>query len=135
MTVCLLISITDLSVPETGGTATFTVTLDRAPTGADTVIVNFSTADGTATGGTDYATTSGALTFNSGTGASLTIDVTINNDQIVERPDEDFYVNLSAGSANVTVLDSQATCVIVDNDYTVTFDTATVGPGPVGARR
>jgi hypothetical protein len=47
-----------------GSTATFTVTLN--PSNATSVSVNFSTADGTAIAGTDYAATSETVTFSPG---------------------------------------------------------------------
>src|SRR5256885_9739723 len=59
------ISINDVSVAEgnTGTTnAVFTVTL--SPASGQTVTVSYSTANGSATAGSDYVATSGTLTFN-----------------------------------------------------------------------
>ncbi|MBA4187849.1 MAG: endoglucanase [Planctomycetaceae bacterium] len=85
------------TIPATGGTqpatvqATFVIQLS-APS-STTVTVNFATANGTATAGTDYVATSGTVTFMPGqTTASVT--VTINADSMSE-PDELFYLQLS----------------------------------------
>ena len=77
-----------------GGTtvATFTVTL--SPTSAQTVTVNYATANGTATAGSDYVAKSGALTFAPGV-STRPISVTVNGDTTVE-PTETFSVMLSS---------------------------------------
>ena len=83
------LSINDASVNEGNAgttTATFTVTLSAAATSA--VTVSYATADGTATAGSDYAATSGALTFAVGE-TTKTVSVTINGDTTVE-PNETF---------------------------------------------
>ena len=72
--------------------ATFTVTLSAAATFP--VTVNYATANGTATAGSDYTAASGTLTFAPGQ-TSKPITVTVNGDTAVE-PNETFFVNLSA---------------------------------------
>ena len=70
----------------TGGSGTegadssivFTVTLDKAA--ATTVTVDYATADGTATAGSDYTAASGTLTFDAGA-TSKTIPVSIADDR------------------------------------------------------
>ena len=54
----------DVTTTEAGGTATFTVTLSAASTSP--VTVNFATADGTATAGSDYVARTGSLTLAAG---------------------------------------------------------------------
>jgi serralysin len=94
-------SINDLSVTETDAgtvTAAFTVTLSSAF--ADTVTVDFTTSDGTATtAGGDYVGTSGTLTFDPNV-TSQPVSVTVYGDNTIE-PDEIFYVNL-LNPANLT---------------------------------
>ena len=72
----------------------FTVTLHEATT--DTVTVDYATADGTATAGSDYTSTSGTLTFDAGT-TSQTISVSIADDE-TDESDETFTLTLSNAS-------------------------------------
>lgn len=58
------ISVSDVTVSNLSGTATFTVSLSS--TYASNVTVDYSTADQTATAGVDYTSTSGTLTFTPG---------------------------------------------------------------------
>jgi beta-glucosidase len=69
------VSATPVVLVDPGGTATITVTLDSAVT-AD-VSVSWATGTGTATAGTDYAATSGTLTFASGSAAGATRTITV----------------------------------------------------------
>ena len=82
-----------VSEGNTGATnAVFTATL--SPASNHTVTVNFSTADSTATAGSDYITSSGILVFNPGE-TTKTITVLVNGDAVNEA-DETFFVNLSS---------------------------------------
>jgi hypothetical protein len=108
------LSINDVSVNEGNAgttTATFTVTLSAAA--ASAVTVNYATADGTATAGSDYATASGTLTFVAGQ-TTRTVSVTINGDVAVE-PNETFAVNLSAASG-ATLADASGQGTLVNDD-------------------
>jgi hypothetical protein len=108
------LSINDVSVNEgqIGTTnAVFTVTISAAST--QTVTVNFSTANGTATAGSDYVAQSGVLTFTPGQ-TSKTITVLVNGDTVVE-PNETFFVNLTSAT-NATIADSQGMGTIVNDD-------------------
>jgi len=67
------------------------VTLSAAS--ASTVTVNYATANGTATAGSDYQTSSGTVTFTPGQTAQ-TVLVPVNGDTTVEL-NETFVVNLS----------------------------------------
>ena len=87
------VSISDITVIEgdAGTTAAqFDVTLS-APS-SSTVTVDYSTADGLATAGSDYVATKGTITFAPNQ-TSQTLVVEVNGDQDVE-PDETFFVNL-----------------------------------------
>src|SRR5207248_2383831 len=106
--------INDISVTEgNSGTksATFTVTLSAAANGP--VTVNFATANGTATAGSDYVARTGTLTFPAGT-TTQPIAVTINGDTTVE-PNETFTITLSAPQG-ATLADASGTGTIVNDD-------------------
>ncbi|WP_197998444.1 tandem-95 repeat protein, partial [Gimesia aquarii] len=109
------LSIADVTVNESTGTATFVVTLDQAVQGG--VAVDWSTADGTAVAGTDYTAGSGTLNFTGTANETQTITVTLNNEAMVEF-DETLQVNLSnlVASGNVTLTESQATATVTDDD-------------------
>ncbi len=112
------LTITDKTVNEgDNGTtiAEFTVTL--SPAAASTVTVNYATANGTATAGSDYGAASDQLTFAPGQ-TTQTIQVAVNGDNTDEGSSETFVVNLSnASGANIA--DSQATGTITDDDTAV----------------
>jgi Calx-beta domain-containing protein len=88
--------------PYYGGSTLFTFTVWLSMPSSETVTVNFSTSDGSATAGADYLATSGTLTFAPGE-TSKTIDVVVLADlQDYELP-ETFYVNLSGASSNALI--------------------------------
>jgi hypothetical protein len=108
------LSIADIAVTEgNSGTvnAVFTVTLSEVS--AQAVTVNFATANGTATAGSDYVSNSASLTFNPGE-TSKNISVTVNGDTASET-NEIFFVNLSAPS-NAWIADGQGTGTILSDD-------------------
>ncbi|MFM6732096.1 MAG: Calx-beta domain-containing protein, partial [Microcystis panniformis] len=113
------LTINDVTVTEgNSGTtnAVFTVSLSSA---ASTVVsVDYATANGTATAGTDYtAIPTTTLTFNPGE-TSKTITVAVNGDNQVEL-NETFFLNLSnlqANGSNVTLADNQGQGTINNND-------------------
>ena len=124
------LSINDVAVNEgNSGTvnALFTVSLSAAST--QTVTVNFNTADDTATAGSDYATTSGVLTFNPGE-TTKTVTVVVNGDGIAE-PNETFFVNLT-GATNAIIVDGQGRGTIINDDGVPT--TVLVGAVLPGSR-
>jgi hypothetical protein len=127
------ISINDVAHGEgdTGTTdAVFTVTLSFAT--GQTVSVNFSTADGTATAGSDYVAQSGVLTFNPGE-TTKNITVVINGDRLTEG-NEIFFVNLS-NPMNATIADGQGQITIIDDDFAlpaISINDATVTEGNTG---
>ena len=71
---------------------TFKVTLDRAST--RTVTVQYATANGTATAGSDYNPTRGTITFAPGQ-TRRTVTVFVRGDRVKEL-DETFFVDLSS---------------------------------------
>ncbi len=91
--------------------AAFTVTLSKAS--SSTVTVGYSTADGTAIAGQDYAATSGTLTFAPGV-TSQQVSVAVTGDTTVE-PDETFTVTLATPSG-ATIATGSATGTIVSDD-------------------
>ncbi|MFM6548257.1 MAG: FG-GAP-like repeat-containing protein, partial [Microcystis panniformis] len=113
------LTINDVTVTEgNSGTtnAVFTVSLSSA---ASTVVsVDYATANGTATAGTDYtAIPTTTLTFNPGE-TSKTITVAVNGDNQVEL-NETFFLNLSnlqANGSNVTLADNQGQGTINNDD-------------------
>ncbi len=104
------------AVNETDGTVTLTVNRTGDTSGATTV--HFATADGTATAGNDYETTSGDLTFAAGE-ASKTVTVRLTDDFVPEGA-EAFTVTLSAPSTGATLGTLAAVTVTLgaDNDPT-----------------
>jgi hypothetical protein len=126
------LSILDATVNEgnTGTvTATFTVTL--SPPAAGQVTVNYATADGGATAGSDYVAASGTLTFAAGQTVQ-TLQVTANGDT-VDETDETFLVELS-GATGAGIERPTGTGTIVDDDPspTISVGDATVAEGDAG---
>ncbi|MCZ2340934.1 MAG: hypothetical protein LC104_03960 [Bacteroidales bacterium] len=109
----LSISDATATVTETpgGSVATFTVTLSTAS--GQPVTVDYATANGTALAGTDYAATSGTLTF-APSETSKTITVAVNDDTEYD-PGETFVVNLT-NATHATISDAQGTATITDNE-------------------
>ena len=108
------LSVGDVSMREgDSGTAElmFIVTLDKAATGP--VTVNYATADGTATAGSDYAVLTGTLTFAAGETSKM-VHVVVNGDTAVEAA-ETFSLTLS-GATGATIADATAVGQITDDD-------------------
>lgn len=92
---------------------TFTVTLTGASEQGATV--DYATADGTATAGSDYVATNGTVTFAAGsTPRTQSVVVTVNGDTAFEA-DETFFVNLTS-PVNSTISDAQGQGTIVNDD-------------------
>ncbi len=117
------ISINDVTVNEAAGTATFSVSLSSASSQA--ISVNYSTANGTATSGSDY-TAIGATTLNFAAGeTSKTVTVSIADDAVNEGgTGETFFVNLTT-PVNATIADNQGKGTITDNEAAVTVTSIT----------
>jgi hypothetical protein len=118
------ISINNVSVTEgqAGNTATFTVNLSQAATGA--VSVDFATANGTASSGADYTAKTGTINFAAGE-TSKTINVAINDDSLVEV-NETFNINLS-NAKGVTIKDANGIGTIVSDDIATPPVSGTMG--------
>jgi len=95
--------------------ASVAVTLSKAFTSP--VTVNYATANGSATGGSDFNSASGSLTFNPGE-VSKSVVVSVIGDTTVES-NETFTVGLSSASG-ASIATSQATVTIVNDDSTPT---------------
>ena len=108
------LSISDVTVAEDAGAATLGVSLS-GPT-AQTVTVAYSTADATATAGSDYTADAGTVTFAPGdTSETITIPIT---DDDTDEPNEKFTVTVT-DSTFVAIADGTATATINDNDAPV----------------
>src|SRR5207237_249525 len=104
------LSIDDVTVNEAAGTMTFTVTLSSAS--GQNVSVAYATADGTATAGPDYTSTSGTLNFAPGE-TTQTLTVPVLNDAIFENG-ESFNVLLSL-AVNADIADGTGVGTIRDD--------------------
>ena len=100
-----------VTVSETNGTLTLTVT--RAGATNTALTVDFATANGTATAGSDYAPTNGTLMFDAGE-TSKTIDVDITDNLLLENS-EQFQVRLSS-PLNTSIGTGTNTVTITDDD-------------------
>ena len=116
--------ISDVTIDEAAGTATFSISLSKTP--GNNVSVSWTTADGSAQEGTDYTASSGAANFTTANWATpQTITVPILNDAIYEGT-ETFYVQLTqtSNSARAIIGDAYGIATITDNE------TAGVDPNP-----
>jgi uncharacterized repeat protein (TIGR01451 family) len=111
------LSINNVSQAEgNAGSSNFVFTVTLSGQSAQTVTVNYATANGTATAGSDYTATSGTLTFNPGV-TSLPISVPVAGDTSFEG-NETFTVNLSTAS-NATISNPTGTGTITNDDGAV----------------
>lgn len=106
------LNITDVSMNEAVGTATFSVILAQA---TNPFTINFATANNSALTGGDYTAAAGTLTFAGTANEVQTITVPIIDDGILEST-ESFFVNLSAISNPSVTFDAQGIGTIIDND-------------------
>src|SRR6267143_1902546 len=108
------IAINNVSAPEgNSGTTAFILVVSLSAASGQTISVNYSTADGTASSASDYAAKSGSLTFPPGI-ITRNDTILVNGDLLVE-PDETFFVNLSSPT-NATFADSQGVGTILNDD-------------------
>ncbi len=104
------ISIDDVSITE-GGLALFTVSL--ANPSSQNVSVNYATANGTATAGSDYTADSG--TINIAAGSTIASIFILTTQDSTDEIDETFNINLS-GAVNASIGDNQGVGTILDDD-------------------
>jgi hypothetical protein len=123
--------VTDVAGVEASGTLAFSVMLTNA-NGAP-VSVDYATADGTASAGSDYTSTSGTLTFSPGQTSKL-VPVTIVDDALAED-DETFALGLSNATGGIAIADPSGTGMIQndDPDPTVSVADASVLEGDLGS--
>ncbi len=108
------LAINDVSQTE-GNTSTtaFTFMVMLSGSTSQSVTVNYATANGTATAGSDYTATSGTLTFAPGeTSKQITVQATGDTQN---EPDETFFVNLT-NATNATLARAQGTGTIRNDD-------------------
>lgn len=98
----------------TGGVTNFDFTVTLSPAVSQTVTVNYTTDDGTATAAGDYTATSGTLTFAPGS-TTQTIRVVAAADSVREAT-ESFFVNLSNPTGGASCAIGQGVGVMVDDD-------------------
>ncbi|MCC4596163.1 putative Ig domain-containing protein [Xanthomonas campestris pv. phormiicola] len=125
------LSIDDVSVNEgNSGTTTATFTVSLSAASGQTVSVNYATADGSATAGSDYVARSGTLTFAPGVTAQG-VAITVNGDTAVE-PNETFSVGLS-GASNASIATATGTGTILNDDAVVTVNPASLPAATAGS--
>jgi hypothetical protein len=113
----------DVTVSEADGTATFTVALSQAVAGGFSV--DYTLADGTATGGgVDYTSTGGTINFAGTSGETQTIVVPITDDFIADNS-ETFTVSLSASTG---LVDDSDTATGTINDDVDNVEVSLTGP-------
>src|SRR5207249_2204132 len=111
------------------GTTPFTFTVSLLAAYDVPVTVDYATANGTATAGSDYQAASETLTFAPGE-TSKTITVQVNGDRLVE-PSETFFVNLNNLNYGV-IADGQGQGTILDDEPRVTINDVTKTEGNSG---
>ena len=127
------LSINDVTVTEgNSGTTNAVFTVSLSPASGQTVVVNFSTANGSAEAGSDYVANSGIVAFSIGE-TTKTITVQVNGDTLNEL-NETFFVNLS-DAANATIADGQGVGTIINDDDplpSISINDVTVTEGNTG---
>ncbi|NQW53970.1 MAG: cellulose binding domain-containing protein [Rhodospirillales bacterium] len=119
------LSVSDATRAEgNSGTAklNFTVSLSKAATGP--VTVQYGTANGTASAGSDYTAKSGTLTFAAGE-TSKKVSVAVSGDTAAEA-NETLTLNLS-GASGATIADGSGTGTITNDDVAVPASGTAVG--------
>jgi uncharacterized delta-60 repeat protein len=126
------LSVTDYRIAEgTGaGTTNLVFTVITSATSASPITVQYATANGTATTGSDYTSAAGTLTIPANV-ASLAVSVPVTRDATVE-PDETVLLNLS-NPTGATIFDSQGVGTIVaDDGLLVSISDKTTDEGNAG---
>ncbi len=120
------ITIDNPSASESSASLSFTITLSSPS--SQTITVDWTTADGTATAGNDYTAASGTATFAPNT-TTQTVDVTLLGDSITEGS-ETLNVNL-ANAVNASFADPSGMGTIFDDESApnIIIDNASAGEG------
>jgi Calx-beta domain len=125
------LAVSDVSTREGNtGTTAFVFTVRLSAPSNQAVSVNYATADGSATAGSDYQAASGTLTIPAGQ-TTGTIPVQVIGDRLAEA-NETFFVNLSAPT-NATIADGQGAGTIVDDEPRISIGDRTVTEGNTGS--
>lgn len=111
------VSVGDASIAEgNAGVQLLTFTVTRA--GSDEAFtVDYATANGTATAGSDYVAVSGTLTFDVGE-TTKTVTVQVSGDTVVET-NESFFLNLSNPTNGASIADGQGVGTITNDDFSL----------------
>jgi hypothetical protein len=99
----------------------FTLSLSTAS--SSTVTVDYATANGTATAGTDYTATSGTVTFFPGQTTRSILVPMLGNTTV--EPNKTLFVNLTNPSAGATIAKNQGTGTILNDDPATAAATTT----------
>jgi hypothetical protein len=136
------ITVNDVRVTQgNGGTRATGLTVALSAPPDQPVTVQYATADGTATAGSDFQAGSGTLIIPAGqTTGTVTVPVIAEpliaepliGDRLPER-NESFVVNLS-GATNATVADGQAVGTIVDDEPRISVSDVTSYEGKKGPK-
>ena len=108
-----LLSVADAQATE-GPNVTLDFVVTRSGTTSDTATVDYATADGTATAGSDYVAASSTLTFQPGD-RTKTVEVHVINDTVNDGG-ETFTLNLSNANG-AEIADGQATGTILNVEH------------------
>jgi len=127
------ISVRDVVVVEgNAGTTQATFVVALSASSSQSVSCSFATANGTATAGSDYVATSGALTFAPGE-VEKPVVVLVNGDT-VDESQETFFLDIS-NVQNATVSSSRGTGFINDDDGpTISINDVTITEGNAGTK-
>ncbi len=108
------VTISDVALSEgDSGTSEAVFTISLSNVVSDPVTVDFATANGTATAGSDYVARSGTLTFAPGE-QTKTVSVTVLGDS-TDEPTEDFFLDL-ANVSNATLTDPRGMATIYNDE-------------------
>jgi probable HAF family extracellular repeat protein len=124
------LTINNVSVTEgNSGTVNVVFTVSLSAPSTSQVTVQYATADGTATAGSDYQAASGTLTFLPGQ-TSRTITVSVIGDRVPE-PNETFFIRLS-GAVNAAIANGQGLATILDDEPRISISDVTRAEGNKG---
>jgi chitinase len=125
-----MLSVGDASMVEgSSGTRTLSFTASLSAASGKTVTVQYTTADGSASAGSDYTSKSGTLTFLAGS-TSQGVSIAVSSDALAEF-DETLRLVLS-NPASATLGDSEGVGTILDDDVLSIGDVA-IAEGDSGA--
>src|SRR4051794_12820271 len=131
LTPAAVLSIADAAIPEGNtGTQNAVVTVTLSEPHSNAVSVNYRTADGAATAGSDYNAVSGTLNFAKNE-MRKTILVPVRGDRAVE-PDESFFVRLDSAKAGAKIANGQAVVTIADDEPRVSISDGSAMEGNTG---